>query len=90
MSPESFLRFIKNLRKFIRESPSVFTNNRLISRTTRIVLVNAYKLILLTYPNASPIDIENFEREFKRLIDEVHFRMVTRQVGSYFDFPPPE
>ena len=87
MSPESFLRFLTNLRKFFRESPSVFVNNRMISRTTRIVLVSAYQLIIATYPEATQREIEDFQREFKAIIDEVHFRMVTRQVGSYFDYP---
>ncbi len=93
MNPDHFIHMITETRRFLRNLGPIRGNspitghNVVWSKITRQTVYHMYLLLLDTYPEATEDQLSAIRSEYRELIETIHHKFFTRQVGSHFAKP---
>ncbi len=93
MNPDHFIHMITETRRFLRNLGPIRGNspitgqNVIWSKITRQTVYHMYLLLLDTYPDLSEEQMSAIRSEYRELIETIHHKFFTRQVGSHFAEP---
>jgi hypothetical protein len=93
MNPDHFIHFITETRRYLRNLGPIRGNspitgqNVIWSKITRQSVYHMYLLLLDTYPDLSEEQMSAIRSEYRELIETIHHKFFTRQVGSPFAEP---
>ena len=93
MNPDHFVHMITETRRFLRNLGPIRGNspitgqNVIWSKITRQSVYHMYLLLLDTYPDLTEEQMSAIRSEYRELIETIHHKFFTRQVGSHFAEP---